>query len=838
MTWTTKAAVVLAATLAVCLLAPGPVRAGQTTIQQNPAELSLDAPGGILDQLYGLASLTRVEDFGSFPDDQIWRQVATGSAMARARFAARTHRFGYYGGTSSTFNALFDVTGTTQGIFDPPGPTVFLPTGVATLRFGLQVLNGTTVVDTWSSRQTDNGDGGKDHMVAWRIAGPGNRFVIAWEDLAIGTPGPSDPEPDYNDLVIELSEIAPDGCGNGALDAGEQCDDGNLANGDCCSSACRIEPNGSSCADGDLCNGAETCQAGVCTAGAPLVCNDSNVCTTDSCNPLSGCVYTPNTAPCNDGNACTTADTCSGGSCVGGPALVCNDSNLCTDDSCNPASGCVYVNNTAPCDDSNACTTADTCSGGSCAGGPALVCNDGNVCTSDSCNPATGCVYANNTAPCSDGNPCTDGDVCSGGSCIAGGPALCDDGSLCTDDSCNLLTGCQHTPNPGLCPTGVNQPVRPILECVVEHGPGDFTAHFGFLNENSVAVTIPVGSDNRFFPLPLDRGQLTAFAPGRSSFYPDAAFQVHFDGSPLTWTLRSPSGVTSTSSASSASARCPQVQLLRQHSICYSGYHKTQTPKPPKLTLQTLEDLLGESDFDVTVTRGLCAPLQATHGGQIHLVLDAMTHLKARTIALSRTDPQQPKFVARRDLVVSDMFGNHRVDLTRYERTLLPAAVCNPFTESCPPAAGDLSLAGLATGKFKCYRAMPTRGAPRFPKDVNMIGVDRFQSRVYRVVGPKMVCTRASLEDDDLGASADPQGLVCHGLRVPRQYCEPGAPAPFSLAACRRSADCGGAQCLQLPKPLLNARVPGVEIRAEASAQDLVTLYPQMACVPGVLTLP
>jgi cysteine-rich repeat protein len=35
-------------------------------------------------------------------------------------------------------------------------------------------------------------------------------------------------------------QLAP--CGNGALEAGEQCDDGNLVNGDGCSSACRIEP--------------------------------------------------------------------------------------------------------------------------------------------------------------------------------------------------------------------------------------------------------------------------------------------------------------------------------------------------------------------------------------------------------------------------------------------------------------------------------------------------------------------------------------------------------------------------------------------------------------------
>src|SRR5207253_6869352 len=82
----------------------------------------------------------------------------------------------------------------------------------------------------------------------------------------------------------------------------------------------------------------------------------------------------PNTAPCTDGNACTTADTCGGGVCVGGPAPNCNDANVCTDDSCDPATGCVNTPNTAPCTDGNACTTADTCAGGVCVGGPPPFC--------------------------------------------------------------------------------------------------------------------------------------------------------------------------------------------------------------------------------------------------------------------------------------------------------------------------------------------------------------------------------------------------------------------------------------------------------------------------------
>jgi hypothetical protein len=67
--------------------------------------------------------------------------------------------------------------------------------------------------------------------------------------------------------------------------------------------------------------------------------------------------------------------------------------------------------------------------------------------------------------------------------------------------------------------------VRPILECVVE-GPERFTAHFGYRNENAVAVTIRVGAKNKFTPSPQDRGQPTIFQPGRTPYFPNPAFSV------------------------------------------------------------------------------------------------------------------------------------------------------------------------------------------------------------------------------------------------------------------------------------------------------------------------
>jgi len=128
-------------------------------------------------------------------------------------------------------------------------------------------------------------------------------------------------------------------------------------------------------------------------------------------------VFVNNAAPCDDGNACSTDDACSAGTCTGGSALVCEDGNLCTDDSCDPVSGCLFVNNTAPCDDGNACSTDDTCSAGTCTGGPALSCNDGNLCTDEICDPIAGCIYTNNVAFCDDGDVCTEDDFCSEGTC-------------------------------------------------------------------------------------------------------------------------------------------------------------------------------------------------------------------------------------------------------------------------------------------------------------------------------------------------------------------------------------------------------------------------------------
>jgi hypothetical protein len=128
----------------------------------------------------------------------------------------------------------------------------------------------------------------------------------------------------------------------------------------------------------------------------------------------------------------------------------CNDGKACTTDSCDPVLGCRHVALPlgTPCLDSTVCNGAESCNAfGNCVSGPPLNCNDLNSCTVDTCNAVTGCQHTNVGAglPCSDGNACTDGDTCNGTATCVPGPALdCDDNEECTADSCNTVSGCVH----------------------------------------------------------------------------------------------------------------------------------------------------------------------------------------------------------------------------------------------------------------------------------------------------------------------------------------------------------------------------------------------------------
>jgi cysteine-rich repeat protein len=221
-------------------------------------------------------------------------------------------------------------------------------------------------------------------------------------------------------------------CGNSEVEIGEYCDDGNTANGDCCSATCLYESTDSPCDTGNACTVADACDGiGTCAAGSPVVCDDGLFCTgTESCDVGMGCV-------------------------VGTPPSL-DDGIVCTIDACDEAADVVthtpddaFCDNLAFCDGAEICDAAVDCI----AGTPPIV-DDGIACTIDGCDEAADIVtYVPNDADCDNGIFCDGAETCEiGFGCLVGAPPVVDDGMACTVDACdeasNLVT---HDPDHFAC---------------------------------------------------------------------------------------------------------------------------------------------------------------------------------------------------------------------------------------------------------------------------------------------------------------------------------------------------------------------------------------------------
>lgn len=77
------------------------------------------------------------------------------------------------------------------------------------------------------------------------------------------------------------------------------------------------------------------------------------------------------------------------------------------------------------------------------------------------------------------------------------------------------------------------QSLQPILDCVTQTNDTTYTAWFGYENDDTTSIFVPVGPQNKFSPDPNDRNQPIVFTPGKQ----DKVFSVVFNGKNLTWKL-------------------------------------------------------------------------------------------------------------------------------------------------------------------------------------------------------------------------------------------------------------------------------------------------------------
>jgi hypothetical protein len=198
-----------------------PLLPGAFDIRRNGSEPALAAPGGILDQLYGLENLTRVADLGDGLTDQFWTTSGLDAPLGiaiRAKHSSYSYSFGILDGAAGLddFVAVAAIP-SRPGDF-PANPATVAPANLGPVfRFALRIEKGND--EFWSSAIADNassyanpaGDSG-DHMYTWQITGnarhAGNNignFVCAWEDLPDYT---RCYDGDYNDLVLEVAAAA------------------------------------------------------------------------------------------------------------------------------------------------------------------------------------------------------------------------------------------------------------------------------------------------------------------------------------------------------------------------------------------------------------------------------------------------------------------------------------------------------------------------------------------------------------------------------------------------------------------------------------------------------
>ncbi|ADO70023.1 DUF4215 domain-containing protein [Stigmatella aurantiaca] len=245
---------------------------------------------------------------------------------------------------------------------------------------------------------------------------------------ACGGGNPTDPKPDGGgpgDTPDASTDGGRDGggpvdpldCGNGILQAGETCDDGNLSNEDGCSSACSVE-------SGWICRTpGQPCVLNVCgdgVRGPKETCDDFNTRSGDGCSATCAVEAGWN---CPSGGGNCQAARC-GDNIVAGDE-ECEDGNAAAGDGCSatcrleagfkcPVAGqacsrttCgdTKVEGTEQCDDGNndmgdgcspLCTREPSCTNGTCTaicgdnlilpGNTTEECDDGNLRDNDGCS--------------------------------------------------------------------------------------------------------------------------------------------------------------------------------------------------------------------------------------------------------------------------------------------------------------------------------------------------------------------------------------------------------------------------------------------------------------------
>jgi cysteine-rich repeat protein len=276
-------------------------------------------------------------------------------------------------------------------------------------------------------------------------------------------------EPPGTEVCTDACTIRTAQCGDGLLTPPEQCEDGNLASGDGCNSGCALEFCGDGVINNNGTEECEPPDTALCTNGCaarealcgdgfktpPEQCEDGNLANGDGCTSSCTLEFCGDGVVNNDGveaceppgtALCTTTCTIRFPLCGDGLLTSpeeCEDGNLANGDGCTSScvlefcgDGVINNNDAEACEPpgASACTDACTIRTPLCGDGfvtPPEECEDGNLTDGDGCSSAC----ASEAAPfCGDG-VMDDGEEC-------------DDGNVEDGDGCSAMCELEPSPTP------------------------------------------------------------------------------------------------------------------------------------------------------------------------------------------------------------------------------------------------------------------------------------------------------------------------------------------------------------------------------------------------------
>ena len=533
-------------------------------------------------------------------------------------------------------------------------------------------------------------------------------------------------------------------CGNGIVEAPEECDDGNLVAGDGCDANCQVECH-DDCANGlPLVPRCDTCVASICAADA-YCCNVhwDDICvgeTTSLCGipcPVCGNGALEVGEQCDDGNT-TSGDGCDG-ACTIETGWTC----------ASPGQACQAL-----------------CGDGLLRGGEQ--CDDGNSVAGDGCDAA--CMTEAGWACATPAQPCQ--TIC--GDRLRRGREQCDDGNTVSGDGCEAdctfsfgftapFTQCPPIgPGSGcdvlleVTPAGA---VTVLVDATQTPYDGDETVVGVHNGSNQLVASIALSSDSvPIFDFDKDGLCTPLGAPAGCPFGPTGYegpgvfFSIHGQSAGVVYfapALR-PGDVAYFSLEDTVSWGQLQTRLNPQPSFqCYGARVVTAQPPIPAVGLT---DALSTFTAHTRVPRDLCTP--TNEDGENPSAVADPTHLES--YALVPVQHALRHVLPRRRQLVANQFGLLLLDVVGPARLLVPTAK----SLSAPPP----TLVAPAVDHFTCYQVQRSKGARAFTPLSDVVLADQFGALAVTVGKPTRLCLPTNLNNQSPGAEAHGERLLCYRI--------------------------------------------------------------------------